>query len=144
MKRQGGTARRWISWIGVVLWVLLWVGHARAQQESPRDKLLRAFTAGDAQILLEEAADRVEIALLGRTTLYSRAQATYVLQSFFQEHPPQGLSIQDHSLSDNHWLATGLYTHQKETEPFDVYVRFRLKEEKWELRELRIEQRRQE
>ncbi len=121
------------------LLVLLPLGQAAAQQEAlPR--LQRAFVAGNAHALLAAAADRVEIALLGRGKLYSRAQATYVMQDFFREYPPEAFALQSESRTDGSWIAAGQYRCKQAERPFQVYLRLRLKEAQWELREIRIEE----
>jgi hypothetical protein len=115
---------------------------AVAQQEIALETVERAVAAGDADALLGEASDRVEIALFGSSTLYSRAQALYVMQQFFQDHPPVQFSLQHTSVADGNWFASGPYFYTHSDRPLRVYVRLRAKGEgAWEVREIRIEER---
>ncbi len=104
-------------------------------------RLHQAFVDGDAHALLDGAADRVELALPGRSKLYSRAQATYVLQDFFRQFPPDRFEIDREAKLEDSWIASGTYWHRQDEVPFKVYVRMRRKGDRWELREMHIEQR---
>ena len=110
-------------------------------QEAALDQVQEAFAAGDADALLGEAADRVEIALLGRSKLYSRAQAIYVMQDFFRRYPPEAVTLKNNAQDDGSWFATGQYHYKHAGHPLQVYLRLHLKDRQWQLREVRIEQR---
>ena len=130
-------------WLVGLLLVLLGTGReAVAQQDAALAYVERAVEAGDAEALLSEATERVEIALFGSSTLYSRAQALYVMEHFFQEYPPVQFSLQHTSAADGNWFASGPYYHTHSDRPLRVYVRLRVRgEEQWEVREVRIEER---
>lgn len=113
-------------------------------QEPPLLKVQEAFAAGDANALLGEAADRLEIALMGQSKLYSRAQATYVMEDFFRRYPPEQFTLQNDSQGGGNWFATGQYHYKHTEQPLHVYVRLHRKGEQWELREVRIERRQRE
>ncbi len=115
-------------------------GPALAQQTA-LDRVEEAFKNGDADALLDEAADRVEIALLGGSKLYSRAQATYVMKDFFQRYPPEAFTPRNNTPDGSNWFATGLYRYKHTRQPLQVYLRLHLKDQQWQLREVRIEQR---
>ncbi len=115
-------------------------GPAQAQQTA-LDRVEEAFKTGDADALLSEAADRVEIALLGRSKLYSRAQATYVMKDFFRRYPPGTFTPRNNTPDGSNWFATGLYQYKHAEQPLQVYLRLHLKDQQWQLREVRIEQR---
>ncbi len=115
-------------------------GPVRAQ-EAALDKVQEAFAAGDADALIGEAADRVEIALLGRSKLYSRAQATYVMEDFFRRYPPETFTLKNNAQDNGSWFATGRYQYKHAEQPLQVYLRLHLKDQQWQLREIRIEQR---
>jgi hypothetical protein len=116
----------------------------QAQQRQALERLREAFVAGDANALLREASDRIEIALLGRSKLYSKAQATYVLQDFFRRYPPEAFTLQPNEPEAGNWFTTGRYRYRHAEQPLQVYVRFLQKGTQWELREVRIEERRRE
>ena len=110
-------------------------------QQAALEQVQEALAAGDADALLGEAADRVEIALLGRSKLYSRAQATYVMQDFFRRYPPETFTLQNNAQDNGSWFATGRYQYKHAEHPLQVYLRLHLKGQLWQLREVRIEQR---
>ncbi|MFQ5571528.1 MAG: DUF4783 domain-containing protein [Rhodothermales bacterium] len=140
-----GLARvqRW----GLVGLCVIWLGGGVAEQVAARQtpalaSLQEALASGDAHLLMAEASDRVEIALLGQSKLYSRAQAVYVMQDFFRRYPPEHFAFQNTSQAEGSWFATGQYRYKHAERPLKVYVRLRMKGAQWELREVRIEQRR--
>ena len=113
-------------------------------QERGTDLLARleaAIGRGSAHDLLDHAADRVEIALFGVSSLYSRAQAVYVMQDFFRQYPPVRFVLQEPSRSDGNWFAGGSYAYAPAGRDLQVFVRIRKKDGGWELREVRVEQR---
>ncbi|MFW5973403.1 MAG: DUF4783 domain-containing protein [Bacteroidota bacterium] len=87
------------------------------------------------------AADRVEVTLFGSAAMYSRGQAMYVLANFFREYPPVRVVLNEPSRSGANWFALGSYFHEAGKQPLRVFIRLRSKEGRWELREIRIEQR---
>ena len=113
-------------------------------QETALSQVQEAFAAGNADAVLAGAADRVEIALLGQSKLYSRAQATYVMEDFFRRYPPEAFTLHNDAREDGNWFATGRYQYKHAEQPLYVYVRLRLKGQQWELLEVRVEQRRGE
>lgn len=114
-----------------------------AAQDTPDLRTVRdAFVQGDAKMLLDAAGDRVEIALMGQGQLYSRAQATYVMQDFFREHPPEQFSLEPGYGDEGSWIVAGEYWYRQEEASLQVYIHLRLKEKQWEVREIRIEPRR--
>lgn len=120
------------------------VGRTVAQTPYGIEKVQDAFAKGDAHALLDDASDRIEIGLFGRSRLYSRAQAIHVVQGFFQRYPPAGFTLQSQAPEEGSWFATGQYRYKHAEHPLQVYLRLRLKNDQWELREVRIEERRRE
>ncbi len=114
----------------------MWAQHREALRS-----VEAAFKGGDAERLLAHAADRVELALFDRTMLYSRAQAVYVMTSFFRDNPPGAFVLEDSSSTDGSWFVTARYWREGSERPHQVYLRLREKSGQWELRELRIERR---
>ena len=102
------------------------IGSASAQ--APGDTLevldiLDGLSTGDADGVLAQAAERVELALLSQPRRYSRVQAQHVLDDFFQQHPPGGFDLA-HSMSQGgEWWLTGRYTVLGYAERLRVYVR---------------------
>jgi len=98
-----------------------------------------AFTAGDAQQLLTPAADRVEVSLFGTRTFYSSAQAFYVLDDFFERHPPTGFELGDATRAGRSCFIRGQFAHSRGERTLQVYVRLVRREAGWHLQEVRID-----
>ncbi len=144
MTRLRPMPRWWIVGFSMALLAAGPVGRAVAQTQHGIGKVRDAFAQGDARALLGDASDRIEIALLGRSRLYSRAQAFYVMQDFFRRYPPEGFTLQSQAQEQGSWFATGRYRYKHAEQPLLVYLRLRLKSDQWELREMRIEERQRE
>ena len=136
--------RGWIIGCSIVLLAGGSVTRAVGQTPDGIEKVQQAFETGDAPSLLSNASDRIEIALLGRSRLYSRAQAIHVVQGFFQRYPTAGFTIQSQAREESSWFVAGRYRYKHAEHPLQVYLRFRLKDDAWELREVRVEERQRE
>jgi hypothetical protein len=56
-----------------------------------------AIRAGDAKKLSSWFNNNVDLTVLGKEELYSKAQAQQVLRDFFQKHPPRSFLLKHHS-----------------------------------------------
>ena len=120
---------------------------AQAPPESAQDEAIETlaqhvtsgFESGDARHLLQNAADRVEISLFGTRTFYSRGQAFYVVDNFFQEYGPRRFALQDTVETDGSSFLTGRYWHVRTDRPLQVFIRMGETEEQWKIQEVRIE-----
>lgn len=117
--------------------------HGAAQPTDPeaeaRTRVAESFQSGDAQRLLTPAADRVEISILGMQTVYSRAQALYVLQDFFKNFAPQDFTFGDVSHSEDDFFATAQYWYGQAERPLQAYVRLVRRDDTWLLQEIRLD-----
>lgn len=104
-----------------------------------RTRVAESFQAGDAQRLLTPAAERVEISILGMQTVYSRAQALYVLQDFFRNFTPQDFTFGDVSYTEDDFFATAQYRYGQAEQPLQAYVRLVRRDETWLLQEIRLD-----
>jgi len=98
-----------------------------------------AFTAGDAQQLLTPATDRVEVSLFGTRTFYSSAQAFYVLEDFFDRHPPTRFEVGDVTRAGRSFFVRGRLEHSRDERTLQVYVRLVRRDEAWHLQEVRVD-----
>lgn len=112
---------------------------AQTDETEVVERVEQAFARGDAGALLRHAADRVEVAVLGSSTLYSRAQATYVLEGFFREYPPVRFVADNPGSTRGNFIVAGRYWYGSDEGFLDVYLRFRWRDGACEVRELRIE-----
>ena len=101
----------------------------------------QAIDGGQERVLIAQAADRIEIALLGAAMLYSGAQAEFVLRSFFRDHPPARFAFTEVHRTPERLFAVGQYTSTQDERPMKVYVRFQRRGPRWEVQGLRIDRR---
>ena len=136
-------SNRRLGLFGGLLALALLASPARAQE--PDDALLArlegAFGQADVAALLEQAAERLDLTVLGAGAVYSRAQAQYVMENFFRDHPPVRFRFHDPSRRDENWFAAGQYVYGSEERTLGIYVRLRWQGARWELREIRIDRR---
>lgn len=140
-----GAGRLWVAALLGVLLTITWLPEQAAAQGragAALEQIEDAFAKGDSRVLMRAAADRVEIALLGENTTYSRSQAAYVLEAFFRRYPPVRCEFngRETARTDGNWFAAGHYWHGSASRPLRVYVGLRLKDSVWELREIRIDE----
>lgn len=142
-------------WCVLIVVGLAWWGPVQAQDSSQdRDPVAPAsgpvgaslvqrveasFRAGDPELLLSPAAERIEISRFGTRTFYSRSQAFYVLEDFFKEYGPRDFQARDVTEAGTNTFVTGLYWHVRAERPFRVYVRLSESSDDWHLQEVRIE-----
>ena len=142
---------RIIALTGLALWLAVGGFDARAQQDPETDtvsasgvpeavieRVEAAFENGDADLLLDEAADRVEVSLPGTRAYYSRSQAVYVLREFFDDHSPRRFEAKDVSTAGTSFFITGRFWHVRSEQPLSVYTRF-AGTDQVRLQEVRIE-----
>ena len=120
-------------------------GQARAPDSSEAvsealvNRVSTAFTDGDAQELLTPAADRVEVSLFGTRTFYSSAQAFYVLDDFFDRHPPTRFELGDVTKAGRSCFVRGRFGDRRDERTLQVYVRLVHREAAWQLQEVRVD-----
>jgi hypothetical protein len=109
------------------------------RDSSPLDSIERAFSTGSADSITAMSADRIEIAVLGKSRLYSRTQAKYVLRDFFEQYPPLQVKLSEPSATEKGLFAAGTYRFATDREPLRLYVRLRRGQSEWALREIVLE-----
>lgn len=142
IRRGGRTSASALIRSGILVLFSLWVAGpsvAQSDENAVVDAVESALTRGDATSLLRHAADRIEIAVLGTSTLYSRAQATYVLEDFFREYPPVRFNAEKPPATRGNFFVAGRYWYGSEDRYLDLYMRFRSRDGACKVRELRIE-----
>lgn len=68
------------------------LGVFAAQGNPAMDAIARALGSGDAEALSKYFGDNVEISILDKEQLYTKAKATDVLRGFFNTNKPKGFS----------------------------------------------------
>ena len=114
-------------------------GDAPSVQDTITTRVATAFTSGDAERLLTPAADRVEVSLFGTRTFYSSAQAFYVLDDFFDTHPPARFEVEDVTETGESCFLRGRFDHRRDERTLQVYVRLTHRDAAWQLQEIRID-----
>jgi hypothetical protein len=112
---------------------------AGAVPDTVVQRVTTAFVDGDAQRLLSPAADRVEVSLFGTRTFYSSAQAFYVLEDFFETHPPADFEVGDVTEAGESCFLRGRFDHGRDERTLQVYVRLVRRGDVWLLQEIRID-----
>ncbi len=124
---------------------LLTLAVALGADVSSQDDALARVAAGlehaDADAVLVDAGDRVEIVLFGQGGMFRRAQATHVLRDFFRRYPPDRVVFGEPASSDDGQSATGRYFAQAGGQSLNVRVVHRMEGEAWQLASIRIDQR---
>jgi hypothetical protein len=120
-------------------------GAAYAQSPPPSDSTAfdwveRAFRTTRVDVLLDGAADRLDVIIFGKGASYSKAQAALVLQDFFRRHPPARVAFEQEVLAEDRRSMIGEYwVAEDHAEPISVFVRLHARDSGWQLRSIRIE-----
>lgn len=100
----------------------------------------QAFRTAHVDMLLDGAADRLDVIIFGKGASYSKAQAALVLQDFFRRYPPARASFEQEVLAEDRRSMIGEYwVAEDHAEPVAVFVRLRARGSGWQLRSIRIE-----
>ncbi|NNF03592.1 MAG: DUF4783 domain-containing protein [Rhodothermales bacterium] len=115
---------------------------AQTSDEALRE-LTRSFVTADAARLGGLFTPTVDLAILRSSRQYSRRQATLMMRSFFREHPPQSFRVTDFTKTGRGWFIEAVYGTNDRPAPFRVYVRLRLDDRGWLIRDIMIEEERE-
>lgn len=135
-------------WSGILFAVLLAAAPcattvtAQTSDEALKE-LTQAFSTADAGRLAGISTSTLDLALLGSARSYSRRQATLMMRSFFREYPPESFRIADFTKTGRGWFIEAVYVTKDRLVPFRVYIRLRLDERGWLVRDLTIEENRE-
>lgn len=113
---------------------------AQVDEREALRRIERAMASGDIRSLFYSFSEQVEVMIHGEGSMYSRAQATYVMRDFFRAYPPEQFELDDVARARDSHIAMGEYWYRGEEQAMRVYLRMRLRDGRWELKELRIEQ----
>ena len=127
------------------LWLLLWVFlplmplHLAAQ-DMDWDALEEAFNEGDVDLLMQNAADQLDITVLDEGDAYSNAQAFYVMEDFFEMYPQAEFTLDESSETEEGALAIGTYSVAENETVLQIYLRVHMTDDGWVLAEIRVEE----
>ena len=97
-----------------------------------------AFAKGDAAALMEDAAPRLDVTVVGEGARYSRSQAAFVLGAFFRDHPPLHVTLAPAGVADGARSLLGVYESENDAS-FRLDVRLRRRAKGWEVTSVRID-----
>jgi len=111
-----------------------------AQQTSDvLDRISEIIRTEDARALTEWASNPVEIAVFGPSKTYSVAQATFVLEKFFDSVDILSFSVEEYTRSERGLFVEGSIEAHDSQYPLRVYLRMQQSVDGWILREVIFE-----
>lgn len=118
----------------LALFLGLWL-HAQADV---KDQVVSAIGTGNAAALARHLQPNVDLTVLTTSDMYSKAQSEQILRKFFDEHDPQGLTIEHEGTSK---MGDRYYIGRLRTTRGDMRVTFFLKQAggAYQVKQLRIE-----
>lgn len=102
-------------------------------------QLKASIMAADAVGLAQQTMNSVEIAQFGEGRYYSRGQATLLLKGFFKDYPPEDFEVVASTRTPGAWFVEGAYTTKGTKTKLKIYIRLRVAEGTWKVREFLIE-----
>lgn len=107
-------------------------------QGSVKDQVVSAIGSGNAAALGRHLVANVDMTLPSASDYYSKAQAEQILRKFFDEHPPNGLTIVHEGTNR---MGDSYYIGNLPTQKGDFRVTFFLKKAGagFQVKQLRIE-----
>jgi hypothetical protein len=103
------------------------------------DRIESGFRTGNPAVLLIDAAEPIDLAIYGHGASFSRSQAALVLLDFFRRYPPGEVSFREEVSAANRRSIVGQYREAGATEASAIFVRMRARNDRWEIRSIRIE-----
>ncbi len=122
----------------IVLASLVVVPDSYGQAADVVDSIEKALNKGDVSKLLSHGSDRIAVAVFGEAREYSQAQAEFVLKDFFKTHQVRAFSFDESSTTERGMFVQGRLLHKSSDRALRVFVRLRMRQSKWELREIII------
>lgn len=71
------------------------------------NKISNAFESGNANLLAELMHNKIDMAILGESGIYSNQQAKYILTEFFEENIPEQFIILSNDANQNNTCLIG-------------------------------------
>lgn len=114
--------------------------HAGLQDDPTRTigKIRQAIESGDAESIVRHSSAYVEVSVLGKSTLISRAQSAYVLKAFFRDHPPSAFKVERRLQVGGDWYVRGRYGRRNGETPFQIELQMRWNGDRYEIKNILI------
>ena len=124
-----------------LLCLTIWPTTVSAQSsDMVLNQIKSSILAADARGLSEQTVYSVEIGLFGAGRYYSQAQATLLLKEFFKEYPPKDFRVTGSTKTPGAWFIEGQYDSTASDSPLRMYIRLRVTEGTWKVREFLVEE----
>ncbi len=95
---------------------------AKAQSVFPKE-IKKAFTSGDSQKLSAHFDQNVEILLVDKGDVYSKAQAALIMKNFFSHNSPKSFIVESESKDES--LNYAIAQLETKRENFRVFIAYR-------------------
>lgn len=96
--------------ISMLFWFLIWLPvQMQAQNNTLPQKVVKAMQKGDPVALSLFLNERVELLIPGKSGVFSKEQAHFILKKFFEEHPVTSFQILHHGARESSTFAIGRY-----------------------------------
>ncbi len=115
---------------------LTFVQGQTARSTSLPDEVIEAMQQGDAGALSPFMNNRIELLLPGKSGVFSKEQARFIIKDFFEEHPVNSFQVLHQGARENSTFAIGRYTCRQGQ--YRVY--FLIKSESGSINEILIHQ----
>ncbi len=107
----------------LIIWAfMLYSLNMNAQTMFP-EGLRNAFVTGNSEKISTYFGRNVELMLLDKGDVYSKAQAQLIISNFFNSHIPQSFSIESESSDENTYYAVALLETRKNN--FRIFIAYR-------------------
>ncbi|MDA3781099.1 MAG: DUF4783 domain-containing protein [Bacteroidales bacterium] len=120
----------------IISFTLINLGSFSISKEIPRDIAI-AFKVGNAKELARFFNNNIELVILEKDGVYSKAQAEQIIDNFFTDHFPKTFKIIHQGGKDESQFAIGKLETFNDT--FRVYLLLKTKNNKAFIHQLRIE-----
>ena len=122
-----------------MLWILLvFPVSLSGQTEKIPEGIVLSFKAGNAEELARHFHNNVELIILEKEDVYSRAQAEQIIRKFFSDHNPEAFKIIFEGGKENSRYAIGSLSTSDTT--YRVYILIKKQDGEPLIHQLRIEE----
>lgn len=122
----------------------LFLGSFSASAQSNDDartvvrQIAESLASGDTDALMRFSAMQIELTVGNQTSLYTKAQAKYVMSAFLDQHPLRNARVREVHVVGRQSTARALLIGTDRSDVWDLFIRLRRVRQGWELKELRL------
>jgi hypothetical protein len=125
-----------------IIILISWLSAGVSAQSTDQllSQLKSYIMSADAVGIASQTMNSVEITQFAEGRYYSKGQATLLLKGFFKDYPPHDFKFVASTKSSGSWFMEGLYTPKNSVDKLKIYIRLRVAQGTWKVREIHIEQ----